>query len=276
MHWLRRPLAIEGGDRGIESLSDLDRGLGRDADDPLLDPVDLEVGDTELVGEILPAHPSRLADFPDPACDDRLRFGSGHVPDLSNLDRQRKALSVHERQGGDTVCLVARTVLDLTYEECSRWLLDLGFKRDDGEPDWDRLLKRAKVGTHKDTVKNRWKRWGAPKDRAKIRTTLELLEDEKGGTPYGAAVRKFEEWLDLGRALALKRTAAFEGQLVELREVISAVDLVQSRAEAETKILQLEELALRSITPVPKQDRSPTKTGKRDGDDHRDRSSRRM
>jgi hypothetical protein len=137
---------------------------------------------------------------------------------------------------------MSRWAHDLTYDECDAWRGALRLE-------WDVLLKLAGVKSHKDTIKNRWNKGEAPKDRAKIRATLEHVEQKKGTTPIGATILGLEDWLSIGESLA-KKPEIFLKHLEQLREIARTIEkaVAVDKAKAESDAAMI---ALASITPAP-------------------------
>lgn len=134
---------------------------------------------------------------------------------------------------------------DLSYEECDAWRSALGL-------DWDVLLRKSDVKSHKDVIKARWLDGAAPKDRAKIRATLEEHE-KKRRTPIGAAILGLEEWFRIGEALA-QEPEVFLEQLERLKPLAEAA---ANAAAAKRRARETEAAmaVLRFSTPEPKKPR---------------------
>lgn len=196
----RLALAVKRRDGDLHCVRDLARDLGGHVRDSGLEPVDLEVGPAELVGKILSAQPLSAANLLDSTRNKRALL-RGHSTHISDSDIGRKPVSPRDRQPRDTVGDMPAH--ELSWDEADRWIRELG-------KDWDEVLKLADVRTPLATLKMRWTRGStgdaktggsAPKDRAKVRKALEVLE-RKNPTSFGQAIVALERWVDLGAKIA--------------------------------------------------------------------------
>jgi hypothetical protein len=237
----RRPaLAKKRRDRDVKRLGIRSSDVDRHMRNPGLDSVDLEVGDAELVGELLTAQFLDAANLSDSSGNKRKL--ALHPSVLSESDRAVNLISAHDGEGRDTVDAMPGWAHDLSYEECDLW-------RAAQRVEWDVLLRKAGVKSHKDVIKSRWLDGGAPRDRAKIRAVLEDYE-KKVPTEIGATIIGLEEWFRLGEALA-QDPKVFLEQLERLRDLAKAVTVA---ATARRKLREAETVmeVLRSPTPSPR------------------------
>jgi hypothetical protein len=129
---------------------------------------------------------------------------------------------------------------ELTHAECEEWMRDLACVNEGGQPDWERLLRDARVGTNKYNVKSRWLRGAAPEDREKIRATLERMERKRSQrTPTGSRIFALEEWNSYGQQLS-RRPDLFRAELKRVQEIVANVEKAivgeRTRAEAEAAL----------------------------------------
>lgn len=122
-------------------------------------------------------------------------------------------------------------VYDLSWDDSDAWIRD----HDLG---WKRFLKKAAVGTDKDTVKNRWNVNLGQGTKDKIRATLEAMEAEKP-TPTGRRIHGLEEWIAIGEVLS-REPEIFEAQLALLRRIAEPLrarqELAKRKAELDAEI----------------------------------------
>jgi hypothetical protein len=251
-------LAIKGGYGDLHDASDVSSELCADLGDASLDSVDLEIRDVEQVGEFLTAELLGLANLLDSASNKR-RLGS-HEPHLSETDRLRKRLSAQDVEAGDTVRDVKRTAHDLTFEECERWMSAVGYS-DDGRPDWARLLREARVKSHKDTIKNRWLKGQAQRDRLKIRARLEEAERRRSRpSDFGGAIMALEEWQEIGARIAAQ-PEVFHKVFARVRDLALEAERLdtaaQTKEQAERAIERLMSPFLSVSEDEPPDDHKP-------------------
>ncbi len=142
---------------------------------------------------------------------------------------------------------------DLSYEECEAWMRDLKIL-DDGEPDWNLLIKDAGIGGTPYNLKKRWNDGAAPKQREAIRALLEKVEQKKGPTPTGALIRSLEDWNEAGRALA-RNPEEFARELERVK-ALAAIEIKRLAARQLLAEADRDEAAvLGSPTPTPKKSR---------------------
>ena len=147
---------------------------------------------------------------------------------------------------------MASLAYDLPFDECEEWMRALGYVVD-GALDWSRLLKEAKIKSHKDMVKKRWLDGRAPTSRRVFGAlrAAELRREKR--TPIGERVLFLEDWLRVGKALALK-----PGSLPpEIREILAAAGPLEERNELERKLQAANERieAVLKISTEPKKPR---------------------
>lgn len=135
---------------------------------------------------------------------------------------------------------------DLSYEDCERWMRDLGYVSD-GKPDWEQLLRDANVGTDKDNLKKRWIEGKAPFVRKKVQEALERSERKRRErTAAGAQFLGLDEWNRLGRIIA-RRPETFAAQLERLRTIAEGIEQIEEADRLRAK----GEATLLSVTPEP-------------------------
>ena len=209
-------------------------------------PVDLQVRETKPVGELLPGQPLGDSNLLDSTSYQRWRIG--HPSHLSDSDMARKLLSAPHRQARVNVGEVAAHTHDLSFAECERWVTELGLG-------WEDFLTQAKVGSDQYVLKQRWNAGSAPRDRQKVRDTLERLEAKRREpTVTGTVIAQLEEWNRLGRDLA----GSPQHLAVEIARVRPIAEAAAARARA---VEQLDDAnatlagALGSVTPTPRKSR---------------------
>lgn len=209
-------------DGNLQSGGELSRDIDGDARDPILQAIDLEVGDTEQSGEVAPAEVLRNAKLFDSPRNIRPVVVNvsplvPHKAVVSEPDTARKTVSTPDTQVGVTVHRVRPLTDDLSLEDAEAWIAELGVSA-------DKLLESAGVGTEWKVVKLRWKKNEAPKDRAKITSELLKLEAKRGErrTTTGSRLLGLEEWKEIGAKLALN-PELFEREIERLRSVADKV-----------------------------------------------------
>lgn len=242
--------AVKRGDGDTERVGKLQGQLCRDLREPGLAPVDLQVGEAEAVGELLPAPLPLLSYLLDTTSNER--WFVRHQQSLSNLDRPRNDLSAVDVQVGDSLGPMQRSALPLPIADYEEWARDLGVVTEADEIDWPRIIKEASIGSSQQyLVKDRW--GTNPFQMAKVHAALKRLElKRKVRTPTGAKMLALEEWLMLGREIARKPDVlAVEIERVRglAADVKKAADADKAKAEAEAKIAE----ALGTLSKKPRE-----------------------
>lgn len=155
---------------------------------------------------------------------------------------------------------------DLSWDEADRWVLELGYRTQNGDADWREFLDDIGIGTVKDTLKHRWTK-GKPGEkggaalglRRDIRKALERLERaRKTPTVFGSALLALEEWSALGAAIAVKKPELIHAETERLRQLAADVlvvdELDEAREAAEARIAA-------AMTPLSEIRASPKPSG---------------
>lgn len=247
----RLALPEQRGDGDVESVGDVESGLRGNVNLAVFDPVDLEVRRPEFVSELLPAQLLGGPDLLDPASHKRQFIG--HTPRISDLDISTQAVSGTVTEVRDSLGSVRRPDEDLTPEACELWMLDVGYKRDNGKLDHASAMHDADVKSKWAVVKMRWKDGEAPEDRAKIIAAL-LEKDRRRPTPSVLARRliALEQWEALALDL-LEDVDIFEKQIDEAKKS-AAVAKAKAAAREATQRADAMEAALPFASQVPSPD----------------------
>ncbi len=145
---------------------------------------------------------------------------------------------------------------ELTLVECELWMIDLGYVAD-GQPDWLRMLKDAKIGSKAENlhnVRSRWRTGGSKRNRKKVREFLEATEAKKGPTRFGTVIRGLEDWQRIGDALAA-RPKLFLAVKGRVEELLAKLTLTSTAVDAAAEIEAIED-GLSPFEPPP--DESPS------------------
>jgi hypothetical protein len=247
----RRPRSpIEGGNGDVQSLGNASGEVGTDVRDASLDSIDLEVGCVQPVGQVLATESFGFTDFPNPTSHERWRLSS-HILDLSDPDRRFNHQSGSDSEPGDIARAVERRAHDLSFEECEQWARELGYV-DGDKVDWGSLLREAGVKSTQYVLKSRWEEGGAPRDRLKIRETLERAETKRRErTPAGARILGLERWQQIGRDLSTDPNR-FALHLHRLEPIARAArEAYDARVTAAEKDAELQALEAGFQSPTP-------------------------
>lgn len=240
-----------------------------DLEDPILDSVDLKVGDTDLVGELLSSPAAQLANRLDSQGNEG--WFLGHARDISGLDIGRLVVSKRDTEPRDIVSAVKKAPSGFSYAECEKWMSEHGL-------DWDRIRKLANFGTNDATLKNRWGNFDlgrdgkqtSPRDRAKIFETLLKIEEKTPEGERGERGRKFvalAEWERMASDL-LEDLPSFERAISAAREYADVARLnaasrrLKKEADDKARALEAREAAsasFASATPAQDSRRKPRK-----------------
>lgn len=245
----RRPaLAKQRGNGDIQRVGEGGGSVSGDVNLAVLDPVDLEVGNPQLLGESLTAPSLAFANLLDPSSYKR-KFIS-HLRRISDSDTAAQEVSGATTEVRDSVGSVRRPLESLTPEECEQWMLDVGYKLDNGRLDHSRAMKDAGVKSKWAVIKMRWRDGDAPEDREKI--TAALLERDRKRSEPTLLARKLialEQWDALALDL-LEDVDVFERQIQEARR---SAEVAKAKARAREVAREAAEMeaALPFGSPVP-------------------------
>jgi len=237
----RLALAEQRGDRDSQRVRVLRSGFGGDLGNAGLNSIDLKIRDTEFVGQTL-ATPLLGATNLFDSSSNKGKFAR-HSTALSELDRPRNSLSTLDAQAGVTVGHMA-SAHEITREEIEARMVAVGYKRDDGKPDWERVLVDGGVPKgQKDVVPSRW-----GSNRFQMKKVIAAIEraEQKRPTPQSTRKQALDDWNEIGRALSLV-PEVFEREIARLRTLGSAAIKVEEGERARTLLL--------SPTPEPKKAR---------------------
>jgi len=117
--------------------------------------------------------------------------------------------------------------------------------------DWDRLRRDAKVGTDKDTIKNRWASDKSKRVRASLRAALDRAEAKRAErSTTGALIQMLEDWNEAGRVLS-RKPELLSRELAKARLLAASVEQGETARRMLAEADAVQAATLLSPTPAP-------------------------